>query len=87
MRFARPGLLHEESVDVGEVLQQLVNEYKPVAEPKRISLSSQAGQALFIKADRAQLKHGLGCLLVNSIEAIVSNGWAKFDTAIDANGT
>ncbi|QVL32525.1 HAMP domain-containing histidine kinase [Telmatocola sphagniphila] len=86
MRFARPGLLHEESVDVGEVLQQLVNEYKPVAEPKRISLSSQAGQALFIKADRAQLKHGLGCLLVNSIEAIVSNGWAKFDTTIDANG-
>ena len=86
MRFARLGEPRRDDFDVGVMLEQLVAEYAPIAEPKRIAVSSDALRGFRISGDEVQMKHACGCLLVNALEAVGTNGWVKFDAAIDPQG-
>lgn len=86
MRFARPGEPVEEVFHPGELLETVAKEYALVAEPKRIAISVEADESLWIRADKSQLKHAVGCLVTNSLEAIQQNGSIKLVASTNEDG-
>ncbi|MCH8921925.1 MAG: HAMP domain-containing histidine kinase [Planctomycetes bacterium] len=75
MLFARPPRLEKESVEVGPLLDTLVEELQPLAEERDVKITAEADDpSLELTADRTQLLVALRALCMNSLEAIGAGG-------------
>ena len=75
MLFARPPRLEKESIEIESLLGALVEELKPLAEERDVTITVVAEDpSLEVTADRTQLLVALRALCMNSLEAIGAGG-------------
>ncbi len=99
MLFARPPELELATVDIGELLDQVVDELQPIFEERNISARClPATGTVSVQADRVQLGVVLSAICKNSIEALGlggsielsvrsgADGWAEIDILDDGPG-
>jgi heavy metal sensor kinase len=70
-------VLERVRLDLAEVVEGMVDQFKPLAEEKHLSLTSSAGPGLAILGDRMQLERLLGNLLSNALKYTQDGGHVK----------
>lgn len=68
--YAKPKQQNKEIVDVAEVLKECTILFERTAMNKGLSMTYEAGENLFIKADPSQLKQVIINLIINSLDAM-----------------
>jgi hypothetical protein len=75
MLFARPPKLELATVDLRQLVRQVVDEQREVAVERSIELSCAVGDTpISIQADATQLAVAVAAVVTNAIEAVGSNG-------------
>ena len=86
MQFARPPRLQCRSVDLREIVKEVVLTLTEMAMQKRVRLvCPEPAQPVSIMADPRHLGTAIECLLRNAIEAAPAGGWAGLRIASPTN--
>jgi signal transduction histidine kinase len=87
MLFARPPRLQIGSVDVGQIVQQVVGELANECRRREIELSASITDSLPpIQADGIQLSVALKALCTNAVEAIGKGGQVQINVSLASEG-
>lgn len=85
MLFARPPALVIAHCDLGQLVQQIVEEHRELAAERDIQLATDVGDLPpSLPADATQLAVAVAAVVKNAIEAVGSNG--HIDLAVRVNG-
>jgi two-component system, NtrC family, sensor kinase len=77
MQFARPPQPHTQSIDAGDLVQEVATSLADLAAQRRIRLVvPRPEHPVLLRADPAQVRTALTCLLRNAVEAAPAEGWA-----------
>ncbi|HMC66885.1 MAG TPA: ATP-binding protein [Gemmataceae bacterium] len=77
MYFARPPKPHEQSVDVGILVQDVVAALADFATERRVRITCSPPDAgVIASVDPGQIRMALTCLLRNAVQAAAPDGWA-----------
>lgn len=66
-----------EDVDVADIIQDVVDLYRHVADEKFIAIETQVAEKTFVKADRVRLRQALANVIDNAIKYTPDNGNVK----------
>ncbi len=77
MQFARPPQPRRESLDAGDLVQEVATSLAELAEQRRVRLVvPRPAHPVSLSADPAQVRTAVACLLRNAVEAAPAEGWA-----------
>ena len=85
MLFARPPAIELDDVYVESVLTAVVDELRPEAAGREITLVELQGEPLAIRADSTQLAIALRAAISNAIEAVGHGGNVEIEVAAETN--
>jgi two-component system NtrC family sensor kinase len=77
MQFARPPQPRQQTLDAGDVVQEVATSLADLAAQRRVRLIVPRPEcAVSLRADPDQVRTALTCLLRNAVEAAPAEGWA-----------